>query len=89
MQQDRSECLDRSGVRQLACVERAATGDPGDDVAEFKRSAHEVWTNDWKYLATDETQRVEIIKADVPGLALPRAVIDKIYYQNAKQAFAL
>jgi len=65
------------------------TLNPGDDVAEFKRSAHEVWTNDWKYLATDETQRVEIIKADVPGLALPRAVIDKIYYQNAKQAFAL
>jgi len=32
---------------------------------------------------------VEIIKADVPGLALPREVIDKIYYGNAKRAFAL
>ena len=36
-----------------------------------------------------ESQRVEIIKADVPGLALPREVIDKIYYGNAKRAFAL
>ncbi len=34
-------------------------------------------------------QRVEIIKADVPGLALPREVIDKVYYRNAARAFAL
>jgi hypothetical protein len=57
--------------------------------AEFKRSAHEVWTRDWRYLATGESQRVEIIHADVPGLALPREVIDKVYYRNAVRAFAL
>jgi predicted TIM-barrel fold metal-dependent hydrolase len=57
--------------------------------AEFKLEAHDVWTRDWRYLATGESQRVEIIKADVPGLALPREVIDKIYYGNAKRAFAL
>ena len=38
---------------------------------------------------TPESQRVEMIKADVPGLALPREVIDKIYYSNAVRAFAL
>ena len=65
------------------------TLNPGDDVQEFKRSAHEVWTRDWRYLATGESQRVEIIKADVPGLALPREVIDKVYYTNARRAFAL
>jgi len=57
--------------------------------AEFKRSAHETWTQDWRYLATPESQRVEMIKADVPGLALPRVVIDKVYYSNAVRAFAL
>jgi len=57
--------------------------------AEFKRSAHDFWTRDWRYLATDESQRVEIIKADVRGLALPREVIDKVYYANARRAFAL
>jgi hypothetical protein len=62
---------------------------PAGDAAEFKRSAHEVWTRDWRYLATPESQRVEIIKADVRGLALPREVIDKIYYGNARRAFAL
>ena len=56
---------------------------------EFKRSAHAVWTRDWRYLATEEPQRVEIIKADVTGLALPREVIDKVYYRNAMRAFAL
>jgi len=65
------------------------TLNPGDDPQEFKRHAHEVWTRDWRYLATDETQRVAVIEADVRGLALPREVIDKVYYQNAVRAFAL
>ena len=65
------------------------TLNPGDDPQEFKRRAHEVWTRDWRYLATDETQHVKVIEADVHGLALPREVIDKVYYQNAVRAFAL
>ena len=65
------------------------TLNPGDDMQEFKRSAHDVWTRDWRYLATGGSQRVEIIKADVRGLALPREVIDKVYYANAMRAFAL
>jgi len=66
-------------------------GEAGTDEqkAEFKRSAHEFWSSDWRYLATPESQRVEIIKADVPGLALPREVIDKVYYSNAVRSFAL
>jgi len=65
------------------------TLNPGDNTADFKREAHDVWTRDWRYLATGESQRVEIIKADVPGLALPREVIDKVYYRNSARAFAL
>jgi predicted TIM-barrel fold metal-dependent hydrolase len=65
------------------------TLNPGDDPAQFKQEAHAFWTRDWRYLATAESQRVEIIKADVKGLALPRAVIDKIYYRNGVRAFAL
>jgi len=63
------------------------TQDPASDPAEFKASAHAVWTSDWRYLATDETQRVDMIDADVPGLALPRGVIDKIYHANARRVF--
>jgi hypothetical protein len=65
------------------------TENPGDVPAEIRKSARETWLSDWRYLATPETQHVEMIKADVPGLALPRAVIDKIYYRNARKAFAL
>jgi predicted TIM-barrel fold metal-dependent hydrolase len=65
------------------------TENPGDKPDEIRKSAHETWVSDWRYLATVESQRVEMIKADVPGLALPRAVIDKIYYGNARRVFAL
>jgi Amidohydrolase len=65
------------------------TMNPGANTEEFRREAHEVWTRDWRYLATVESQRVEIIKAEVRGLALPREVIDKVYYANSKRAFAL
>jgi predicted TIM-barrel fold metal-dependent hydrolase len=65
------------------------TENPGDVPAEIRKSAQETWLSDWRYLATGESQRVEMIKADVPGLALPREVIDKIYYHNARKFFAL
>lgn len=61
---------------------------PGADAAQFRAEAHGVWQSDWRYLATGETQRVAVLEADVRGLALPRAVIDKIYYRNAVREFA-
>lgn len=63
----------------------AANADP----AQFKREAHAVWLSDWRYLATGETQHVDMLDADVQGLALPRAVVDKIYYTNAMRVFTV
>ncbi|MCR6625411.1 MAG: amidohydrolase family protein [Pseudoxanthomonas sp.] len=63
------------------------TVNPDSDPSEFRRSAHDVWTADWRYLATAESQRVDTLDADVPGLALPREVIDKVYYRNAVRVF--
>ena len=62
---------------------------PSADPVKFCRAAHGIWTSDWRYLATDESQRVNALDADVPGLALPRDVIDKIYYGNAVRVFEL
>ena len=59
-----------------------ATGD-------FAREADQVWRADWRYLATPLSQRVEAINADARGLDLPRAVIDKIYWKNARRFFRL
>ncbi len=59
-----------------------ATGD-------FAKEADQVWRADWRYLATPLSQRVDAINADAKGLNLPRAVIDKIYWKNARRFFKL
>jgi len=65
------------------------TQGPDSDPAEFRVQAAQVWRSDWRYLATGETQRVDTINADVPGLALPREVVDKVYYTNAARVFGI
>lgn len=63
------------------------TFDPETQAAEFRKEAHAAWLSDWSYLATAETRRVDDIDADVRGLQLPRSVIDKIYWSNARWTF--
>jgi len=65
------------------------TQSPGADPKVFRDEAHQVWTSDWRYLATDESQLVAVLEADVKGLALPRSVIDKVYYSNARRELGL
>lgn len=56
-----------------------------DDV--FANEAHEVWLDDWRFLATDQALRSTEFDAAFRGLSLPREVIDKIYRRNAERAF--
>jgi predicted TIM-barrel fold metal-dependent hydrolase len=60
---------------------------PRANVEEFRRLAHDRWTSDWRYLATPESQRIDNIDASPRGLALPREVIDKIYFGNARRVY--
>jgi predicted TIM-barrel fold metal-dependent hydrolase len=62
---------------------------PPRDPAGFAHSADTFWRSDWAYLATANVQHIDAIQADVKGLALPRSVIDKIYYGNARRIFGL
>jgi predicted TIM-barrel fold metal-dependent hydrolase len=57
--------------------------------SDFPGEADRVWRADWRYLATPLSQRVDAIGADARGLALPRAVVDKIYWVNAQRFFKL
>ena len=66
----------------------ARAQNPPDNGQGFEKEADDFWRSDWKYLATDGVQHIEAIKADTKGLALPRSVIDKIYYANAHRVFA-
>ncbi|MEP7243632.1 MAG: amidohydrolase family protein [Gammaproteobacteria bacterium] len=60
---------------------------PPMDPARFADEADAFWRSDWLYLATSDVQPVAAIKADVKGLSLPKTIIDKIYYSNAKRVF--
>jgi predicted TIM-barrel fold metal-dependent hydrolase len=56
---------------------------------QFPKEADAFWRSDWAYLATAAAQHVDAIGADVSGLALPKSVIDRIYYANARRVFGL
>jgi len=64
----------------------AADESPMSD-KEFEADVDRTWRSDWRYLATPLTQHVSDLKADVKGLALPRQVIDKLYYRNAQRIY--
>jgi predicted TIM-barrel fold metal-dependent hydrolase len=66
-----------------------AQNPPMNPAADFTAEADGFWRSDWQYLATGAVQHIEAINADVRGLALPKPVIDKIYYRNARRVFGL
>jgi hypothetical protein len=53
----------------------------------FTKEADDFWRSDWAYLATADRQHIDAINADVAGLALPRVVVDKLYWKNAQRVF--
>jgi hypothetical protein len=53
----------------------------------FAREAAGVWRAHWRYFVTDETLRVAEVPRPVKGLALPKAIIDKLYAGNARRAY--
>jgi hypothetical protein len=65
----------------------ARAQNPPDNGQGFEKEADDFWRSDWMYLATDKVQHIDAIKADAKGLALPKSVIDKIYYANAHREF--
>jgi len=59
------------------------------DPMEAASSLHEAWLRDWKYFVTEERMSVDDVKGEFQGLHLPKAVIDKIYRQNAVRWFKI
>ena len=59
----------------------------GQPDADFARDLDTVWRRDWRYLNTSDTVRVPELDQPVRGLALPRAVVDKLYRVNAEKAY--
>lgn len=59
----------------------------GQADAEVASEAHEAWLADWRFLNTDDTLHSDDFEGAFVGLALPTAVIDKIYRTNAMKMF--
>jgi predicted TIM-barrel fold metal-dependent hydrolase len=57
--------------------------DQGDKA--FADEAHAAWLADWKFLAGSAESKSAEFDGSFRGLALPRAVIDKIYAGNARR----
>jgi hypothetical protein len=57
------------------------------DPVECRKDIHGKWVNDWRYLCTESPCRVVDLDEPVPGLHLPRTVIDKIYRVNTQRIF--
>jgi predicted TIM-barrel fold metal-dependent hydrolase len=55
------------------------------DPAEFSKSAHETWMNDWKFFTSNEKMTSNQFDGSFNGLKLPKSVIDNIYNKNAQR----
>ncbi len=69
----------------------------GTDIADSgnsnKESLHKrmnsEWKRDWEYLVTDNKMTSNLINGEFHGLQLPKEVIDKIYFTNAKKWYKI
>ncbi len=59
--------------------------EPTTDPNALKKSMHETWISDWKFFVSDEEMSVSDFDGAFKGLKLPRKVIEKIYFENAKK----
>lgn len=55
----------------------------------FKKRMHNTWTDDWKYLATDQEMTSSRFDGKFIGLKLPKKVVDKLYRTNAVKWYKL
>ena len=61
--------------------------EPTSDPDGLKKSMHITWTNDWKFFVSNEEMTVSSFVGRFNGLKLPKEVIEKIYFTNAKKWF--
>jgi hypothetical protein len=60
---------------------------PVADATDPLGDLHREWLNDWRFLAGDEEMTSPEFEGSFRGLALPRAVIDRIYRGNFQRVF--
>jgi predicted TIM-barrel fold metal-dependent hydrolase len=59
--------------------------EPTSDPSAMKKRMRETWISDWKFFVSNEEMTVSDFDGKFKGLNLPRKVIEKIYFENAKK----
>ena len=57
------------------------------NVPELEKRIHESWTRDWNFFVGDSIMHSTGFDAEFKGLKLPKAIVDKIYHENAEKWF--
>lgn len=52
---------------------------------KLEKYMHDTWMLDWQFFVTDEVMTSDRVDKEFKGLKLPKEVIDKIYYHNARK----
>ncbi|HET8736478.1 MAG TPA: amidohydrolase family protein [Pricia sp.] len=61
-------------------------GDDGKQTSEeISESMQSEWITDWRFFVTDDVMTNSRVKQEFRGLKLPKEVVDKLYYKNAKK----
>jgi hypothetical protein len=60
---------------------------PEQTDTEMLNEAETMWRNDWQFLTGDSDQSSPEFDGKFQGLALPKEVVRRIYYENARQLF--
>ncbi|WP_228693543.1 amidohydrolase family protein [Lunatimonas sp.] len=56
---------------------------------QLNQAMEDNWKRDWEFFVTSNTMESSLIDTPFQGLALPREVVDKVFYQNAVKWFGL
>ncbi|MBK8504607.1 MAG: amidohydrolase family protein [Saprospiraceae bacterium] len=59
------------------------------DAEVFKKSMHDIWYRDWLYFVTRDAMISDLVDVTFKGIGLPKEVVDKIYFLNAKRWFGV
>ena len=57
----------------------------GEDSILMKKKAHELWMRDWRYFTSGDTLESPLVNGKFRGLLLPKSVINKLYFDNARK----
>src|SRR5471032_3402899 len=55
--------------------------------AELAAEAHQAWISDWQFFNSDDVMRSADLDHPFRGLALPKEVVDKLYWKNARRMY--